>query len=279
MPDTTLTSRRHPLVTRCRNAADGHGEDALLDGPHLIDEALAHGLPISVVLVAEGADARAEIATLAARATRQHVPVQWVTPAVLDAASPTRTPSGILALATLALRPIDALLTPAPALVTLAIDVQDPGNLGALARSSEAAGATGLLAAGSSAHPLGWKVLRGSMGSALRLPVARDTHAREAAQALRDAGLRLVALDPRADVDLHGADLTGPLAICAGSEGAGLPADLLQDADLRLRIPMRAPVESLNVAVATSLVLFEVARQRRESGIGSRESRIEAHRP
>jgi TrmH family RNA methyltransferase len=58
-----------------------------------------------------------------------------------------------------------------------------------------------------------------------------------------------------------------------------LPADLLQDADLRLRIPMRAPVESLNVAVATSLVLFEVARQRRESGIGSRESRIEAHRP
>jgi TrmH family RNA methyltransferase len=181
---------------------------------------------------------------------------------VLDAASPTRTPAGVLAIAMIALATVDAVIVPPPALVTLAIDVQDPGNLGALMRSSEAAGATGLLAAGTSAHPLGWKVLRGSMGSALRLPVARETDALAAAASLRAAGLRLVALDAHATQDLHAADLSGSLAICAGSEGAGLPAGVLDAADLRVRIPMRAPVESLNVAVATSLVLFEVARQR-----------------
>ncbi|BCS33059.1 tRNA/rRNA methyltransferase SpoU [Luteitalea sp. TBR-22] len=276
MPDSTITSRRHPLVARCRDAADGHGDDVLLDGPHLVGEALAGGLAVSLVLVAEGAEARSEIAALTRQAAARGVGVQPVTPAVLDAASPTRTPAGVLALASLVLRSPGELLAPSPALVTMAIDVQDPGNLGALVRSSEAAGATGVLAAGSSAHPLGWKALRGSMGSALRLPVAREASVRHAADALRAAGLRLVALDARATQDLYAADLTGPLAVCAGSEGAGLPADLLREADLRLRIPMRAPVESLNVAVATSLVLFEVARQRRESALGNRESRIGA---
>ena len=135
-------------------------------------------------------------------------------------------------------------------------------------RSSEAAGATGLVASGVSAFPLGWKTLRGSMGSALRLPLTREPDTRAAVDALRTAGIRLVALDAHADTSVHDADLTGPLVICAGSEGAGLPDEVVRDADLRLRIPMRAPVESLNVAVATSLVLFEVARQRGAPHVG-----------
>ena len=168
----------------------------------------------------------------------------------------------MVALAHLGLRDIDALVAPSPALVTVAIGVQDPGNLGTLVRSSEAAGATGLIAAAGSAHPLGWRALRGSMGSALRLPLARQTDALAALAALRAQGLRIVALAAHGDATLDACDLRQPTAICAGAEGAGLPADVLAIADLRIAIPMRPPVESLNVGVATSLVLFEAMRQR-----------------
>lgn len=263
MPAPTLTSRRHPLVTRCRDAADGHADEVLLDGPHLVAEALGAGTSVHAVLISEGVEHRAEIAALLGRAGAAGVPVHLVTPAVLDAASPTRSPAGVVALATLVLRDVEALLTPPPALVTVAVNVQDPGNLGTLVRSSEAAGATGVLAAGTTAHPLGWRALRGSMGSALRLPIARHADARSALQRLRTEGLVIVALSADARTSLEDAELTGPTAICAGGEGSGLPGDLLALADVHVAIPMYPPVESLNVGVATSLVLFEAMRQRR----------------
>lgn len=262
MPAITITSRRHPLVARCRDAADGRDGEVLLDGPHLVADALAARLPLHALLVAEGSDRRAEIAGLLLTAASRGIDVHHVTPAVLDAASPTRTPNSIVALAALPLREAGALCDPWPALVTVAVGVQDPGNLGTLCRSSEAAGATGLLADAGSAHPLGWKVLRGSMGSALRLPMARVDDVGATLVAWRDAGVRVVALAASADTEPGDADLTAPTAICAGAEGTGLPASILALAHQRLRIPMRAPVESLNVGVAVSLVLFEAARQR-----------------
>lgn len=263
MPETTITSRRHPLVSRCRDAADGSTDEVLLEGPHLVAEALDMRLPLPAVIVAEGAEARAEIAAIVTRARQQDVPVHHVTPAVLDAASPTRTPTGVIALASLDLSPLERLLVPAPALVTVSLGIQDPGNVGTLVRSSEAAGATGFLALPGTAHPFGWKALRGSMGSALRLPIGRAADRDAAIRDLQAHGLRLVALTAEAGIPLEQADLTGALAICAGAEGPGLPADVLALADVQVRIPMRAPVESLNVGVAASLVLFEVARQRR----------------
>jgi len=272
MAETVITSRRHPLVARCRDAADGHAEEVLLDGPHLVADALDAGLPLPVIVVAEGAETRDDVARIAARATRQGVFVQRVTPVVFDAASPTRTPVGILALATLAMRDVAQLTVTSGSLVTVAVGIQDPGNVGTLIRSSEAAGATGFVAAGGSAHPFGWKALRGAMGSSLRVPIARVADTVAALRTLREQHLRLVALAADGDVDLYQADLGGPLAVCAGGEGAGLPADVEAMADLRIRIPMQAPVESLNVGVATSLVLFEVARRRRQSAAASGQS-------
>jgi RNA methyltransferase, TrmH family len=272
MTETIITSRRHPLVARCRDAADGHSDDVLLDGPHLVADALDAGVAVSLIVIAEGVESRPDVAAIVKRAERAGQLVQRVTPAVLDAASPTRTPVGILALATLALQNLSQLPQSARTLLTLAIGIQDPGNVGTLIRSSEAAGATGFVATGGTAHPFGWKALRGAMGSSLRLPVARVADSEDALGMLRAQGLRLVALAADGDVDLYQADLDGPLAVCAGAEGAGLPDDVMALADLRIRIPMQPPVESLNVGVAASLVLFEIARQRRRSGTGGRES-------
>ena len=265
MTETIITSRRHPLVARCRDAADGHGDDVLLDGPHLVADALDAGLALPMIVVAEGSDARADIAAIVTRAERQGQLVQRVTPVVFDATSPTRTPVGILALATLALRDVTQLAVTTETLLTVGVGIQDPGNVGTLIRSSEAAGATGFLAAGGTAHPFGWKALRGAMGSSLRLPVARTADTEDALRGLTARGLRLVALAANGDVDLYRADLDGPLAVCAGAEGSGLPEAVVAMADLRIRIPMQPPVESLNVGVATSLVLFEVRRRRNDS--------------
>ena len=257
-----ITSRRHPLVARCRDAADGRADEVLLDGPHLVADALATGLALAHLAVDEGARTRPEIDALLTAADVRAVPISVVTPAVMDALSPTRTPSGVVALARLSLSSLDAVTAADTPLVTVALGVQDPGNLGTLVRSSEAAGASGLVAAGPSAHPLSHKALRGAMGSTLRLPVAREIDGALTLDALSARGLRLLALDARAPLGLYDADLSGPLAVCVGAEGAGLSPTWLARMDLVVRIPMRAPVESLNVAVAASLVLFDVARRR-----------------
>ena len=111
---------------------------------------------------------------------------------------------------------------PAEALVVAAIDVQDPGNLGAIVRVAEAAGASGVLAAGGSANPFSWKALRGSMGSALRLPIASGMTGEEAVADAVQHGCRVIAAVPRDGISVFDVDLSGPIAVLIGGEGPGL---------------------------------------------------------
>jgi TrmH family RNA methyltransferase len=179
---------------------------------------------------------------------------------VLDAASPVRSASPIVALIT---RPQDQPPYGAvPPLAVLACDIQDPGNLGAIVRVSEAAGATGVVAAGQCADPFGWKALRGSMGSALRLPLARVPSVHDAVEDALRHHVRLVATVPRGGTPLFDADLSGPLAVLVGGEGLGLADEIVAAASVRVTIPMETPVESLNASVAAALLLYEVRRQR-----------------
>ena len=147
-------------------------------------------------------------------------------------------------------------------MVLLLNQVQDPGNVGAIIRAAEACGATGVVAGEGTADPFGWKALRGAMGSTFRLPVASGQTLADAVGSARAAGLRVFATAARDGTPLAACDLRGPSAILFGGEGAGLPQDLLDASDERLTIPMRPPVESLNVAIAAALVLYEAARQR-----------------
>ena len=150
-----------------------------------------------------------------------------------------------------------------PPLVVVALGIQNPGNLGALLRTAEAAGATGAVLTAGTADPLSWKALRGSMGSALRLPHLRERNLAAALDLLTGRGLRLVATVARGGTSYDQADLRGPLALLLGNEASGLPEEAEARATLRLTIPVRAPVESLNVGVAAGILLFEAARQRR----------------
>jgi 23S rRNA (guanosine2251-2'-O)-methyltransferase len=146
--------------------------------------------------------------------------------------------------------------------------VVDPQNLGSVLRVGAAAGVSGVLLAGEGTVGLTPAVGKASAGAWLKVPVAREPRPARRLASLRGAGFRAVALDPRAALSWDRADLTGRIIIVAGGEEKGSRPSVLEACDLRLAIPLAAGVESLNVAVATSVLLFEAVRQRRQAGSG-----------
>ena len=262
LPMPSITSRRHPLVLTCREARGG-GDDQplLLDGWHLLVEAQAAGITVDAIALGvdpPGAAERRVVETLGDAGSQ----VVTVSADVLQAMSPVRTSSGVVALARRPEGGITKVFDAMPALIVVAVDVQDPGNLGALVRAAEAAGATGLIAAGTSADPLGWKALRASMGSAFRLPLARVEAVADVVQSARLLEVRIVAFVPRGGTPLARVDLRAPACLFLGGEGPGLTPTLMDAADVQASIPMAPAVESLNVAVAGALALYAAAEQR-----------------
>jgi len=258
-----ISSRSNPLVARFRDVARGRGPDGviLLDGEHLVDEALVSGVPLETVALVEGmVDAYSD--GLVDRVKRAGAEVVRVPAAVLAAMSPVRQPSGIVALAQATPASLDDALAAAPQLVLLLNGIQDAGNVGAIVRAADGCGATGIITADGTADPFGWKALRGAMGSTFRLPIAVRQSAPAAVSRLRSRGVTVVATVPRHGAPLPACQLRGPVAILLGREGAGLPEALVTAADQRLSIPMRPPVESLNVAITAALILYEAAKQR-----------------
>ncbi len=261
----TISSRQNPLVHQFRDAATGRTAGTslvLLDGPHLVATALDAALPMPVAAVMDAELDDPEFADLVARLEACGADVAVVTSNLMAAMSPVRTPSGIIALAECRLADATSLLAAPSALVLVAADVQDPGNLGALVRAAEAASATGVIASGLSADPLSWKAMRGSMGSALRLPVASALDTRDLVTAAQAAGLQTIAAVPRDGAAPDAIDWRRPTMLLIGGEGPGLPLGVIDAAGLCVTVPMAAPVESLNVSVAGALLLYAARQQR-----------------
>jgi len=257
-----ISSRQNALVKRFRGVARGEYPGLmLLDGDHLLREAIHSGIRIEAVVFAD----RIGDTELMHSVARSGADTFTVSESVLSAISPVRQPSGVAALAVKPELSLDDVLAKKPALVVMLSEVQDPGNVGAVIRAAEGCGATGVVCCDATADPYGWKALRGSMGSAFRLPVAVKQSLENGIAAARARGLRVFATAARDGTPLPDCDLREPAAILFGSEGRGLPDAVADDADARLTIPMQGPVESFNVAVAAALVLYEAARQRRRS--------------
>jgi TrmH family RNA methyltransferase len=256
-----ISSRQNPLVKLFREAADRAPGLMLLDGAHLVEEAIASGIGVEAVAMRDDlADGARE--ALVRDAARLGARVAVVTGSVLSAISPVRQPSGIVAIARRPATTLADALEGSPQLVLVLSGIQDPGNVGAIIRSADAAGVTGIITTGGTADPFGPKALRGSMGSAFRVPLASGQQLDGAAHAARARGLRVLAAVPRGGTPLPRCDLRAPAAVLLGGEGAGLPAEVLALADEQLSIPMRPPVESLNVSIAAALVAYEAQRQR-----------------
>jgi TrmH family RNA methyltransferase len=264
MRDEVITSRANPVVKRLRALKERGAEDdlALLEGPKLVEEALAAGLEIVEAAVTPDAAGRARGAAVVRALDARGVPVRRLDDSVLGALSEAETSQGILALARRPVFDEEAFFTGTPLLI-VAVGVQDPGNLGALLRTAEAAGATGAYLTDGCADPFAWKALRGSMGSAFRLPHLHGPTAADVLARLRRRGVSTVATASDGDLVYDAVPWQGRVAVLVGSEGSGLPDAIVRAADLRVRIPMAGRVESLNVGVAAGVVLYEAARQRR----------------
>lgn len=258
-----VTSRQNPVVRRFRAVArEGRaGDVVLLDGPHLLAEALEAGVALEVAAFASDA-AEGRFPDLAAQCARSGAQVITVPPSLLGAMTPVRQPSGVVALARVRAASTADVLRARAQLVLILDRVQDPGNVGAIVRVAEGCGASGVIVGPGTADPFGWKALRGSMGSAFRMPVAAAPTLPDAMAQARGAGLRIFATVPRGGTPLGQAALALPCAILLGGEGAGLAPPAVHAADEMLTIPMRPPVESLNVSIAAALVLYEASRQR-----------------
>jgi RNA methyltransferase, TrmH family len=257
-----IASRQNPLVHRFRELArvsDSSGA-ALLDGAHLLEEALRSNVQIELVAVADRVAVRN--GALVEEAHRAGARILQVPDQILEAMSPVRQPSGVVAIARCQPATVQQILESAPALVLVLAGVQDAGNVGAIIRAAEACGATGIICGEGTADPFGWKALRGAMGSTFRMPVSVRAPISAVVSELRTRHITVLATTPREGVLLGSADLRGPVAIVLGGEGAGLTPELTASADGLLTIPMRPPVESLNVSIAAALILFEASRQR-----------------
>jgi TrmH family RNA methyltransferase len=255
-----ITSRQHPIVREFRDLARGAGPLMLLDGWHLLGEAANAHVAVEKIAIC-GPPTEKEGAVVD-RLRRTGAQVVDVSGTVLNALSPVNSPTGVVASARIPAVSSASVLMPAPALVLAATGLQDPGNAGAIIRSAAAAGATGVVLDELSADPWGWKALRASMGSAFHVPVVRSRALAALISDWRRSGISVVATVPRNGVSMYDVDFRRPTAVLLGSEGSGLPEDLLTAADTRVSIPMHGSIESLNAAVAAAVLFYEAQRQR-----------------
>jgi len=261
-----ISSRQNKRLKPVRQAKDNREPSLLfLEGRKLAEECLVAGLEPEIAVVSDtflksGGHEGLLDRLSAAGGSLLRVP-DWL----MKDLSAVQTPPGLIVLAVRKRACLPGL--PAGCSFALVVHgVQDPGNLGSLLRSAEAAGAGAVVVTRNSADALGPKALRGSMGAALRLPLWLGPSLSEALAGCRALGLEVLATSPRSERTVWEQDWTAPCAVVLGSESPGLSREELDEAGQAVRIPMSGGGESLNVGAAGAVLLFEIARQRQARG-------------
>lgn len=255
-----LTSLQNPLVKQMRKLqrAKERREQSLflLEGTHLLQEACAVSYPLETVCCTS--DWQIQHAELWQKIIQTASRVELVSPEVLQAIATTVNPDGIVATA----QRLENRVIPRPIRLGVALEtMQDPGNLGTVIRTAAAVGVEGLWLTEDSVdldHP---KVLRASAGQWFRLPMTVSHPLQSDLEQLKAENVQVVATLPTAELTYWQADLTQPTIVLLGNEGAGLSPALAALADLAVKIPLAAGVESLNVGIAAALILYEARRQ------------------
>lgn len=259
-----IASRANPLLKVFRRAlAEGVTRQGWLavEGPFLVEEALRakEDTHVHSVLVSE--EGLERLTTLV-----EHLPpgaeVSRVSDRLFHDVAQTESPQGIAALVELKRPTLDSILRGPHVLLLVACGLQDPGNLGTIHRSAQAFGASALITLEATVSPFNPKAMRASAGAVFHVPSFAGVGPEGLFKKLRAARVRLVAADPRGPSRITDADLRGPLAILIGQEAAGLSPEIASQADLKVSVPLRTGMDSLNAATAASIILYEAARQR-----------------
>ena len=230
----------------------------LAEGPNLVEAAAARGLVDEVFATAAAVERHRQLL--------RDLPITLVTETAAKALSETVTPSGLVAVCRIPDPQLDAVLAGTPQLIAVAVDLSEPGNAGTLIRIAHGMGAAAVVFAGHSVDPYNGKCLRSSAGSIFALPVITEPDTAGLLAQLRSAGLQIVATTLDGDISLDDAGmLSAPTAWVFGPESQGLPETVTALADHRVLIPMSDGAESLNVAAAAAICLYQSARAQRQS--------------
>ncbi|WP_105566837.1 TrmH family RNA methyltransferase [Microbacterium halophytorum] len=258
-----LTNPRSPRVRGIAKLAGRRARREtgtyLLEGPQAVREALefAAGSVIDVYATEQALERNRDIRTLLADAGLR---VELAAGDVIDAMADTVTPQGVVAVARQAPADLDDVFAARPRLVAICHEIRDPGNLGTIIRAADAAGAGAVVLTGDTVDPYNPKVVRSTTGSLFHVPVAFGAELPDVAARAKGAGLRVLAADIGGD-DLLAArgELASPVAWLFGNEARGLDDAALSEADRALRLPIYGRAESLNLATAASVCLYESA--------------------
>ena len=234
----------------------------VVESPKTLDEALDAAWPIECIYVLDGADH-----PVLYRAADAGIPIGLIDQAALDSVSDTVSPQPILATARLVGSALEALREPLQAggFVIVGVEIQDPGNLGTMIRTAEAAGACGIVFTKGSADVTNPKVVRSAAGSLFHLPILVDSEVSSLLTQLHDWGVVswASAMLGEGVVPFDQADLTSGCVLLMGNEASGLSSEVVVSCSRSITIPMAGNTESLNVGIATGVLAFEAARQRR----------------
>lgn len=259
-----ITSLRNPHIQAARKlvkrAVRDQRREFLVEGANGVGQALQVGAPVSVLFV-EGPDDPFPEQTRRARALG--IPVLVVSADVMRAISSTTTPAGIVAVSRYVDRDPVAMLKHTPGLAVVLAGVRDPGNAGTIIRSCAAAGADAVFLGLGTVDIYNSKFVRATAGALFGLPFARNVEIPWLLQELGNLDLYRVAADPQGEAVYDQVDFRRRIAFVLGNEAWGVTEELSSAVDARVCIPMSRSVESLNVGMAATVLLFEAARQRR----------------
>lgn len=260
-----IFSRHNPLVKRYRQVRMGLDRQALfLEGLRLIEDTIHSNLNLESLIVAKDLLTRPHVRNLVDQLARQGVRCEVSSWEIVEYLSDVETPQGILAIARRKQQSLETVLAQvkdAP-LVVVVVGWRDPGNLGTLLRSGEALGVHAVVTTPQTVDPFSPKVVRASMGSVLRVPVIDQANLDLSVRRMKRMGLQVLAATPEGSRRLTEVDLTAPTAWLIGNEAFGLTDEASALATEQVRIPMRPSVQSLNAAMAATILLYEAARQR-----------------
>jgi RNA methyltransferase, TrmH family len=263
-----ITSRDNSLLRQARAVRDGKDDDLIfVEGLRLCQEVVHSQLPLKAIIVSEqfaqkskATDFLAELTALSDKSPR----VTTVSEHLLESISYTKTPQGVVVLASRPQASLDEFSDRQPPnpLIVVMHRINNPVNVGAILRTAEAAGATGAIATQQTSDPLSPKSLRGAMGSAFRLPIWFGPTYEQTVNWCKEQRLQTICAELHATRSHDAADWRRPSAVIMGPESAGLSNEEVTLAGDSVRIPMQGKAESLNVAVAAGILLYEAARQR-----------------
>jgi TrmH family RNA methyltransferase len=263
-----ISSASNPRLKQLRAASRDGGSDAQgrvrIEGPKLVRDAVRSHLLVDEVYVSESCRRDPDIQNLLRQIPGAPEIVE-ISDRLFPSIVSTEHPQGLLALARMPSVQLHALLS-SSSMLLVGCELQDPGNLGTLLRSAEAFGVEGVLLTRTSVNPLNEKVVRASAGSIFRLPCLGGFENTELLRHLERSNFHFAAATPKAAIDFRKVDYRDRFALILGNEGKGLSEEVLSRVQTRIHIPMTAGIESLNVAVAASIILCEAARQRTGQG-------------